>query len=69
MQTPHQARARVAALARHRPADDVELTSARAELRTVVAEDYIRKLVASAPPLTSEQRDRLAVLLRTGTAA
>lgn len=27
-------------------------------------DDYIRKLVDSAPPLTLEQRDRLAVLLR-----
>lgn len=26
--------------------------------------DYIKKLVDSAPPLTPEQRDRLAVLLR-----
>lgn len=32
------------------------------------AEDYIRQLVDSAPPLTDEQRDRLALLLR-GTAA
>ncbi len=28
------------------------------------AEDYIRRLVDNAPPLTDEQRDRLAVLLR-----
>lgn len=27
-------------------------------------DDYIKKLVDSAPPLTLEQRDRLAVLLR-----
>ncbi len=28
------------------------------------ADDYIKKLVDSAPPLTPEQRNRLAVLLR-----
>ncbi len=28
------------------------------------AEDYIRRLVDTAPPLTDEQRDRLAILLR-----
>ncbi len=28
------------------------------------AEDYIKRLVDTAPPLTDEQRDRLAVLLR-----
>ena len=27
-------------------------------------DDYIKKIVDSAPPLTPEQRDRLAVLLR-----
>jgi hypothetical protein len=29
------------------------------------AEDYVRRLVDAAPPLTAEQRDRLAVLLRS----
>jgi hypothetical protein len=27
---------------------------------------YIEKLVDTAPPLTAEQKDRLAVILRTG---
>jgi hypothetical protein len=31
--------------------------------------DVIRKAVAEAPPLTPEQRDRLALLLRGGGAA
>lgn len=30
-------------------------------------DDYIKKLVDGAPPLTPEQRDRLAVLLRRTT--
>ncbi len=70
----HRARARVAALSRHRTSDDAELSSARAELRTAAAEDYIRRLVEASPRLNDEQVGRLAVLLRpdpstTGSAA
>ena len=32
-------------------------------------EDYIRRTVDTAPPLTPEQRDRLALLLRGGAVA
>lgn len=38
----------------------------RRELNEAVAEAYIQRLIDSAPPLTQEQRDRLARLLRTG---
>lgn len=58
------ARARVAALTRHRPEDGPALDAARRELKVASAETYIRELVDSAPPLTDEQRARLAVLLR-----
>jgi hypothetical protein len=57
-------RARVASLTRSRAPDDPDLLAARRNLRAARAEDYVRKLVASAPPLSFEQRDRLAVLLR-----
>jgi hypothetical protein len=57
-------RARVASLSRSRPADDPDLIAARLNLRAERLADYIRKTVDSAPPLTAEQRDRLAVLLR-----
>jgi hypothetical protein len=33
-------------------------------VKAVRAEDYIRQLVDSAPPLTAEQRTRLAEILR-----
>ena len=59
-------RARVASLSRSRTADDPALLDARRDLRAARAEEYVRQLVDSAPPLTSEQRDRLAVLLRPG---
>lgn len=39
-------------------------TQARQALKSSRAEDYVRKLVDEAPPLTPEQRDRLALLLR-----
>ena len=57
-------RARVASLSRSRTPDDPDLVAARRNLRAARLEDYIRRTVDAAPPLTAEQRDRLAVLLR-----
>ena len=62
-------RARVASLTRSRPADDPELVDAYRNLRAERLADYIRKTVDAAPPLSVEQRDRLALLLRGGDAA
>jgi hypothetical protein len=53
-------RARAAALARHHP-DHPDV----AAFRTEAAERYIRELVDTFPPLTAEQKSRLAVLLLT----
>jgi plasmid maintenance system antidote protein VapI len=41
-------------------------TNARRAARMRAAEERIRKIVDGAPPLTAEQRDRLALLLRGG---
>ncbi|WP_104132654.1 hypothetical protein [Cryobacterium sp. M91] len=57
-------RARVASLSRSRPADDPDLVAARLRLKAARVEDYITRVVSEAPPLTPEQRDRLAALLR-----
>ncbi len=57
-------RARVASLSRSRPATDPDLLAARRDLRAARAEDYIQALVDAAPPLSQEQRDDLALLLR-----
>lgn len=57
-------RARVASLSRSRAADDPELLQARRNLREAKLAEHIAKAVAEAPPLTDEQRDRLATLLR-----
>ncbi len=62
-------RSRLAAHSRYRPEDTETADSLRRDLRAARAEDYIKKLVAEAPPLSETQRDRLALLLRGGTSA
>lgn len=61
-------RARVGALSRSRRSDDPELLAARRDLRAERLADHIRRVVAEAPPLTPEQRDKLSTLLRGGAA-
>jgi hypothetical protein len=56
-------RARANALRRYRPADDPEVISARQKLAAAHLGDVIRRVVAEAPPLSDEQRVRLALLL------
>lgn len=59
----HQ-RARVAALRKHRGPDDPETIAATRELRAEKLAQHVRKIVDLAPPLTTEQRARIAALLR-----
>lgn len=56
-------RARIAALRRHRP-EAPETVELAAEFKTDRLAQYIARIVDTAPPLSSEQRDRLALLLR-----
>ncbi|MCE5291424.1 MAG: hypothetical protein LLG14_19600 [Nocardiaceae bacterium] len=44
--------------------DPVALTEARRNHAESKIADYIEKVVSEAPPLTDEQRDRLAAILR-----
>lgn len=62
------ARARVAAAKRHHPNDQktAELT---AQFKADRLARHIRRIVDSAPPLSPEQRDRLALLLRAAGAS
>jgi hypothetical protein len=60
--TPHAARARLAAAVRHQHPDS-SVEELRRELKLSNAEQYITRLVDSAPPLTEAQRARLAALL------
>ena len=57
-------RGRLAAESRHRP--DTDHTDLRRELKAATLAEHITKTVAEWPPLTPDQRDRLAVLLRGG---
>jgi hypothetical protein len=61
-------RARVATLNRDRRADDPGVLTAYRALaearRTDLVRDYVHRVVDAAPPLTAEQRDKLAMLLR-----
>ena len=62
-------RARVAGLSRDRNPDDPELQDARQRLKAARLEEHVRKTVAAWPPLTSEQCDRIAILLRPASSA
>jgi hypothetical protein len=64
--TVAKARARHAALTRHRSPDDPAVVESRQALTLVNAEDYVRRLVDQAPPLTDDQRRRLAAILTGG---
>ena len=62
--TVSAAGAEVGAIARWHPHDKAKLAGARRDLRAAKLEAHIRSVVDTFPPLTPEQRDRLAVLLR-----
>lgn len=52
---------------KHKSTADVEsVQRARAELAAAKLAQYIERVVSAAPPFTSEQLDRLALLLRPG---
>jgi hypothetical protein len=61
-------RNKVAILTRHHP-DSPELVDARRDLAATKLEDYIKRVVDAAPPLTPAMRDKLYMLLRGGDAA
>jgi hypothetical protein len=48
----------------HRRGDPEAIKSATRELAAAKLADFIARTVDAAPPLTPEQRDRLALLLR-----
>jgi hypothetical protein len=53
-----------ASLQRHHPDDLERIDDAKRSARVLTLEDQIQRVVDSWPPLTPEQRDRLALLLR-----
>lgn len=58
-------RAVIAARSRHNP-DDPQI-EARRELRALTVEEYVKRVVDEFPPLTDEQRSKIAALLRPST--
>lgn len=58
------AKAKLAAATRHHP--EVDNTSLKRDLKAANLESYVRGIVSSWPPLSPEQLDRVAVLLRPG---
>ncbi len=61
------ARSRVANLHRNSGATPAQLDKARRELTAANCERAIQKALDAAPPLSTDQRKRLAVLLLTST--
>lgn len=59
-----KARARLAINTRHHP--EIDHTDLKRNLAVAKLEAYVSRIVAEAPPLTPEQLDRVAVLLRPG---
>lgn len=43
---------------------EADVTELRRQLKAERLEEYVKRVVDAAPPLTPEQRDRLAVLFR-----
>jgi hypothetical protein len=64
--TKYGARNRLNALQRYRRPDDPAIADARRDLAAASLEEYIRRVVDSAPPLTDDQRSRIAALLQAG---
>jgi hypothetical protein len=63
MATMFAARGKLNALQRHRTPDDPDIKAARIDLRVAKLADEIIREAEADPPLTVEQRSRLAVLL------
>lgn len=59
-------RARIARASRGDQASTENPAELRRELKAVNAAEYIRRLVDTAPPLTDEERRRLAAILTPG---
>jgi hypothetical protein len=74
MSTWTSERARIAAITRgiragERKPDDPELVEARRNLAALRLAEHVAKVVAAAPPLSQEQRERIVALLRAGGVA
>jgi hypothetical protein len=62
-------RARLGGIKVRRPDDEAALADARRDLRAELLAEHVKRVVAEFPPLTPAQLDRIAALLRAGTAS
>ena len=69
MSTWTKARSEHANLRKRLGADDPAVVEKRLELRALRLEDHVQRVLSEAPPLTEDQRARIAALLRAGGAA
>ncbi len=63
---PRTARNRYGGVKRQHPHDEQRLEDARRELAAAKIEQYIDKVLSTAPPLTDSQRQTIVGLLRGG---
>ncbi len=56
----------IASIVNHHGRDDPRLDELRTERATEQLAEHIRQVVATAPPLSPEQRERLSLLLHPG---
>lgn len=61
-------RSRLATHSRYRPDDTETADELRRDYRAARLAEYISRTLAAAPPLTPEQRERLALLLQSPAA-
>ena len=66
--TPASARGVLGQVSRRHRDEPELIEDARRSLAEAKIAEYVRKTVDSAPPLTAEQRQRLAALLTSGAA-
>lgn len=62
-------RGKIAALSRSRGPDDPDLLAARHGLRVAKLAEHVARVLAEQPPLTPEEIERVASVLRGGEAA
>jgi hypothetical protein len=63
-----KARSELAIMAKTHAPSDPAMVEKRQELRALKLEDHVKRVISQAPPLTDEQRERIANLLMAGGA-
>jgi len=62
--TPQRAKGKLAAAVRYLDPDDPRIADARRELAEAKISKFVAQVLATAPPLSREQADRIASIIR-----